>query len=529
MCGHCVQVCPVQAKVVRNDIERAKMLLQVKSRVFVSLAPSYVTEFPQYQPASVVCALKALGFYGISETALGAQEVSSAMAEEMSTNARDIYISSACPTVVELIKKYYPDYAHYVADMYSPVLAHAKLLRARYGEDIGIVFVGPCISKKVESDMNNQLLNVAMTFEELDMWWREMGIDPSLIQTSVEDRFLPHNAEEGAMYPVDGGMVAGIKANCSVNNTHFMTFSGIKNIRSVLDDLDEIPVEGPLFIELLACEGGCVNGPKASSPGKTAAKRYQVISKTTYSENAIPRKATVDLKTQWHIKPVQQVSYDDTRIRAALAQVGKYIPEDELNCGGCGYDSCREFAVALIEGRAEVNMCVGYMRQLAHKKAAALLRSIPSGLVIVDQDLRIVECNRRFADIGGRDCVLAYEAQSGMEGASLKKVLPFHAMFTEVLNQTVDIAKDVKMGNVILHVTVFTIEPHRQVGGIIRDITEPAVQKERIVEKTRQVIEKNLSTVQQIAYLLGENAAESEVILNSIVKSFRAESTDKEG
>ena len=526
MCGHCVKVCPVQAKAVRSDIERAKMLLGVKEKVLVSLAPSYVTEFAGCGNNQIISAIKKLGFFGVSETALGAQELSAAVAEKIAASEKKIFISSACPTVVELTKKYYPQYADLVMDMYSPVLVHTKLLRREYGDDIGIVFVGPCIAKKTESDLNNDLLNVTLTFAELRQWFQQAGIDPNALEPNENEIFIPSRAQEGAMYPVDGGMIAGIKANCAVNNLQFMSFSGIKNIQKVMNDLDQIKIDGPLFIELLACEGGCVNGPVAGSDGKTALKRFQIIGNTEYNDAQIPRKASVDVNFHWPIPPVAQIKYSEDEIRAALEKIGKYRIEDELNCGGCGYDACRAFAEAMLDGRAEANMCVGYMRQLAHKKAAALLRSMPSGVVIVDSNLQILECNRRFAEILGKDNVLAFQAKPGMEGAHLKKVMDFHQIFSDVLHNSVDIEKDVKLENAIIHVTVFTIEPGRLVGGIIRDITEPSVQKERIIEKARQVIEKNLSTVQKIAYLLGENAAESEVILNSIVKSFMTESAD---
>lgn len=526
-CGHCVKVCPVEAKVVRSDVERAKMLLEVKGKVVVSLAPSYITEFVDCSTEQIIAAIKKLGFFGVSETALGAQDLSAAVGEEIEKNKRRIYISSACPTVVELTKKYYPQYADCVMDMHSPVLVHCKLLRREYGDDIGVVFVGPCIAKKTESDLNNDLMNVTLTFAELRKWLGDAGIDPKTIDVDYEDAFIPKPAEEGAMYPIDGGMIAGIKANCAVNNIRFMSFSGIKNIQKVLSDLDKIEIDGPLFIELLACEGGCVNGPVSKTDSSTALKRYKIIENTEYNDVDIPRKPSVDVNARWEIPPVKQQSYDEEQIRDALEKIGKYNSDDELNCGGCGYDSCRQFAEAMLDGRAESNMCLGYMRQLAHKKAAALLRSMPSGVVIVDNNLEIAECNQKFAEILGRDNLLAYQAKPGMEGAKLEKVLNFHQIFRDVLRNVADIEKDVKLENVILQVSVFTIEPGRLVGGIIRDITEPSVQKERIIEKAKEVIEKNLSTVQKIAYLLGENAAESEVILNSIVKSFMAEPAEK--
>ncbi len=525
MCGHCVQVCPVDAKKIRNDLERARLLLKSGKKVYVSLAPSFITEFSNTEPGKLVAAIKKLGFEGVSETALGAQEVSANVGRIIKEGTKDIYISSACPTIVEYIKKYRPEFADKVTGMLSPVLAHCKILRNTYGSDIGIVFVGPCIAKKNEADMFPELMDISITFKDLRAWLEAEKIEIEKIDAL--EQFVPENADEGALYPVDGGMIAGIKANCGVNDAQFMAFSGMSNIRKVLDELDVSKLKCPLFLELLACDGGCVNGPAVTGKSGTAMKRYEVINYSKYPDKNIPRKPLVDINTKWKIEPVKHQEYTESEIRQALKSVGKSRPDDELNCSGCGYDSCREFAKAMLDGRAETSMCVSYMRQLAHKKADTLIKTMPSGVVIVDDKLEILECNKKFAELLGEEILNLYNEMPGLEKAILDKVLPFANLFKQVLSsgQKV-IEKNIQVGKIILRVTVFTIEPHRIVGGFLQDITVPAVQKQQIVEKAKEVIEKNLATVQKIAYLLGENASESEVILNSIVGSFIAESVE---
>ena len=529
LCGNCVRTCPMGAKRVRSDIERAKLLFRTKRQVFVSLAPSYLTEFASLQPGRLIAALKALGFEGISETALGAEQISAAVAAKM-PNENKPTISSACPVVVELVKRYWPQYSDNVCDMLSPVLAHCKLLRQHYGPGIGVVFIGPCIAKKTESDQNGHLLDVVLTFEELRQWFDEEGIDPFTMAFETGDYFIPHRAGDGKLYPIDGGMIAGIEANSTMTHAHFMAFSGIDAIQSALESLDELDEQGPLFLELLACEGGCVNGPRVCQKGATVLKRHQVITAFEKQPETVRPADDVDVAHIWPIEAVHQSHYEDDQLREALKRVGKFGPEDELNCGGCGYDSCRQFAQALLDGRAEHTMCVGYMRQLAQKQADALLRAMPSGVVIVDENLEIRESNRRFSEIMGDDALRAYQARPHLAGARLKKIVPFYELFEQVLqNGTANLEKDVKVENAILHVTVFTIEKHHLIGGIIQDITAPSVQKEQIVNKARNVIARNLETVQQIAYLLGENAAESEVILNSIVEMFNTCAGERPG
>jgi iron only hydrogenase large subunit-like protein len=528
LCGNCVLTCPMGAKRVRQDVERVKLLIRMKKKVLVSLAPSFLTEFADVEPANLIAAFKLLGFYGVSETALGAEQISAVLARTL-VHAAKPAISSACPSVVELIKRYYPQYSENVCDMYSPLLAHCKMLRQHYGQDIGIVFVGPCIAKKAEADNNPDLLDVVITFEELRQWLKEEQLDPVDMTAAAEDAFVPTRAREGALYPIDGGMIAGIKADGGITDAHFMAFSGIEAIQSALADLDALRSNGPLLLELLACEGGCVNGPQVCRRGATVLKRHKVIASFETLPATAPADDTVDVGHLWSIEPVHHTVYEDEQLREAMKRVGKFGPEDELNCGGCGYDSCRQFAQALLDGRAERTMCVGYMRQLAQKQADALLRAMPSGVVIVDENLHILESNRRFSEIMGADTVRAYEARPHLTGARLQKVVPFHDLFEKVLKSgTPNLEKDVKAGSTILHVTVFTIEKHRVIGGIVQDITAPAVRKGQIINKAKKVIESNLQTVQKIAYLLGENAAESEVILNSIVDLFQPDDAGDE-
>lgn len=528
-CGHCVEICPVGAKRVRNDLDRVRRLLLAKKQVIVSLAPSFLTEFSDMGIGQLITGLQGLGFYGVSETALGAQEVSAHAARLMSTAHAGIYISSACPTAVELIKKYYPASGHLITPLLSPVLAHCRLLRSQYGSEIGVVFIGPCIAKKNEAERHPELLNAAITFEELRQWWAEAGIHPDRLAADDGKAFIPGPALEGALYPVDGGMVAGIKANCTVNDGQFMVFSGISTMREALKDIDGMTNGAPLFIEVLACKGGCVSGPKARRVKSTLRKRQEILQYAPYPAGALPREPQTDITAAWDIAAVAKLCCSDVDIRAALKRVGKTSSRDELNCGSCGYDSCRAFAVALQGGRAEPSMCAGYMRKLAGKKADALIRTMPAGLVIVDNRLQVVECNWKFAELMGPEVLARYEVKGCLEGSELGKITSLHRLFQRVISRHPDaVESDIKIRDRVLHASVFSIEPEHLAGGIFQDITAPAVQKERIITKAKEVIAKNIATVQQIAYLLGENAADSEVILNSIVNSFAPESIDEE-
>jgi len=256
-----------------------------------------------------------------------------------------------------------------------------------------------------------------------------------------------------------------------------------------------------------ACAGSCINGPKAARTMSVARRRSAVVQ---YAKPAagLPREPSLDIAWSYAASPVARDEYSEMQLREALRTVGKHSDEDELNCGGCGYDSCRDFAHALIARNAERMMCATYTRKLAQKKANALLQKMPSAVVIVDEDLKIIECNTNFVHLFADDV----EQSKDLEGAALDAVIPFSYLFRRVLESDEDIVgHDIRYQRSILNTSIFTIEPHSVMCGIFQDITKPIFQKEQIIGRAREVIQKNLKTVQQIAFLLGENAADSEI------------------
>jgi iron only hydrogenase large subunit-like protein len=523
VCGQCVEVCPNQAKRVRDDLPLVRQLLSTRLQIFASLAPSYVTEFPEATPGQMIHALKRLGFAGVSETALGAQEVSAQAAALLAQEPNRVLASSACPTVVAWFQKHRPQYSRFLTNLLSPLLTHCKILRQTFGADIGIVFIGPCIAKKLEASRHPELLDAALTFEDLRRWFEQGKIRPAILEERVEDRFVPETSAEGAWYPVDGGMIAGMKTRCAVNDASCMAFSGIPALERALDGLQQCSGKEGLFLELLACEGGCVNGPRAARRNGTAERRRRVLQQGRSSNIALPRATDSRLELRCGYEAVTPTlpQYPEAQVREALRQVGKLSIDDELNCGGCGYDSCREFGAALLGQKAERSMCVTYMRKLALKKADALIQQMPSAVVIVNESLRIIEFNRAFARCFGRGSDQPGEVPLQLEGILLSEVTPFASLFHTVLKSGEDILdRDLRYQQTILHATIFSIEKHAIVGGILQDITEPAVRKAEVIRKAHEVIQRSLETTQKIACLLGENAAESEITLNSIIDSF---------
>ena len=531
LCGHCVIHCPAKAKHVRDDVPKTKQLFNLKSRVIVSLAPSFASEFPEFSVEEMIFSLKQLGFWAVSETAIGADLVSQNIAKELDAlqatgGKQKLFISSACPASVEYIKQYRPSFAPYITETSSPLHAHARYLKEIYGDDVGIVFIGPCIAKKREADVWN-IIDSALTFNDLRQWFKKEGLlkKQSTPLDKTKEDFIPFRAGQGSIYPIGGGMIDSLKTYKPLENIRSLSFTGIEQIRESLEGLHNESLKAPLFLELLACEGGCVNGPGTRKGSSLALKTLRVNEYAFTAADRLPEtvfETERDLSGSLPIEKKEKTKHSEEDIRHALRSVGKYTREDELNCASCGYDTCRLFAEAMLDNRAEKTMCVSYMRKLAQKKANGLIRAIPGGVVIANADLKIIECNTQFASLIGPDIELMFEAKPGLEGVDLQRIIPFGKYLGDVMTRSGPdrIEKEVVFGKKIFHISVFVIEKESVAGAVIEDVTSPQIQKHRIVKQAKKVIDKNLQVVQKIAFLLGENAAESESILNSIINSF---------
>lgn len=517
-CGRCVEVCPAGAKRIRDDLGRTRYLLNRKEKVYVSLAPSYAGAFPGIPAAALIRAIKALGFTGVSETALGAELVNHAVAELLRHSPKPLHISTACPVAVDYICKYAPEMADALTPTLSPMLAHGQYLHELYGADVGVVFIGPCIAKKCEADEFGQWIDTALTFDDLRRWLEQAGL-LAMLNNTADETFVPHRAKEGALYPMAGGMNETLRLSLNGSPVRLLSVAGLRNIRHALEGLKQPPPSDPVFLELLACDGGCLGGPcvskKTALTGELEIRSRTVLPKKPSGENFPSIGRTIRRP-----RPVAD-TVDPVRIKEALARVGKYGPDDELNCSGCGYETCRAFALAVVAGRAEPSMCLSNLRKKAQRKANALLRCMPSGVVIADRDLNVIECNENLAQIFGGDLLLGYRARPGLEGVSLDKVVPFPDIFRRVLDSGQEYHRDMlRIDARLINLTVFTIEPHETVGGILLDVTSSELRREHIANRAREVIDKNLVAVQEIAFRLGEHMADTEILLRSIAEDY---------
>ena len=527
-CGHCVTVCPSNAKRIRYDIDKVKGILAAKKRVIVSLAPSWISIF-DYTKQQIITILKTLGFTDVSETALGAQEVSIEVAKMVKQADKGLFISSACPVVVDYIRYYKPEYADYITPVASPALTHAKMLKEKYGDDIGIVFIGPCIAKKNESDRCPELIDAALTFDELNYWIKESYIDLAKIEVLPDENFVPEESNEGALYPILGGMNETLKYIGIDNDVQLIDICTLHSLDKALNGLHPDRLEEKIFVEALGCDGGCINGPGISMCKSTILKTSDVLNNFN-KRDSIPKTAKTVVNMDYSRIDQKKQEFRHEDIMKTMERIGKHNEEDELNCGGCGFQTCRELACAILAGEAEPSMCVSYMRKIALRKAAAMLRCMPSAMVMIDNDHKILESNDAFMKMFTGDMYEVFaERPEGINGADIDRIIPFADLLKTALKTGKDIHKEHYVsGNKLYDINVFIIEENEIVGAIITDVTQTELNREKIAEKAKQVISKNIAKVQEIAILLGEHMVETELLLSTIADDYTTEDNKEE-
>lgn len=526
-CGKCVSACPVNAIRIRSDIERVKLAIHSGRKAICSIAPSFVSEFPE-KDKELLAALYKLGFSGVSETAMGAKLLLDAFSMYMQKHDGKLpYISTACPSVIELAKKYYPDALERLLPLPSPLQSHSAYLRSLYGEDILIVFIGPCISKKLEADHSPGYPDFALTFKELREWMKSENIDLDDIDIENNKGFIPKKVD--------------LAVSLDFNISKFpVEVAGIEEVSKAFSS----GVPDDVFLNTFSCNGGCADGYGARHDISIAEKKKTA---TLYIQDRHKEK---DLFVGDHDfsayllqngygalkvnKPAREDSfsteYAPSDIKHALEELGKFTPDDETNCGGCGYPTCRDFARAYLEKMVDTDMCVTKMRRDIVLKVDMLLRTIPYGVVIVDDKLKIDDCNLLFLKLFGN----MEDNQEGQSLINMAKGLPLESFvpFSDKIREQFSLKETgqyrIHFKDKVLRVTFFFIDGKKLLAAMFEDITAMTVRREAVVKKAEDVIQKSLETVQQIASLLGENAADTEIILNSLIDVFTS-STSNDG
>ena len=535
-CGTCLRECPQGAKRARSDLEAAKRLLKSGDRVAASLAPSFAGVFGD-EPTRVVTALRKLGFAVVQETSLGAEMVAEVHKDMLKDRSGPV-LASACPAVVSLVEKHFPEAIPLLAPVVSPAVAHGRYLKANYG-GIPVVFIGPCIAKKDEiADPEVAgAVDVALTYEELRVWLQEEGIS---VDECEPGRFDGPSPRKARAFAVDGGLLHATCDGLGPLSGQAMSVSGmnacidvIRHFTSSIGSKDNTSLR---LVELLACPGGCISGPHTPATGDIYERRAKVVS---YTERAgieaadeavdygqlLPREA---LLRSFRDKRLVLRQPFEAELRAILEKSGKFAREDELNCGACGYRSCREKAVAVYNGMADPEMCIPYMRQKAESMANLVVSATPQGIVVTSLDGTIVDVNQAAERILGKrkkECVGA-------------KVADFMdpEFFLEAARTMGTASGELVIGDSIVAETVLYVPDHKLLVGFLSDVTEERREAgrrraaaEEAIERARQVIERQMSVAQKIAGLLGETTAETKISLTALMKVVREEKPSSYG
>ena len=509
LCGRCYLVCPQEVKVIRSDVETVKDLFKSNQKVYVSLAPSFISNFSKTSMDELEAALKKLGFYAVEETAIGATIVKKAYDEMLEEKDRDVIISSCCHSINLLIQKHYPEAKKYLANVLSPMLAHGKDIKTRDPE-AKVVFVGPCIAKKNEADLNPQIVDAVLTFKELERWFQEEGI--ALKEVDYDWR---KEESKARLFPITGGILRTME--CGNKDYQYLAVDGVENSRRVIEDVLAGKIH-KCFIEMSSCEGSCVNGP-VSDKGKSVIASYVDINKAAGEKDFVEgRIGYKDIGKNYYSIGVTEATPSEEEIEAKLIEMGKKEKSKILNCGSCGYDTCREKAIAIIQGKAALEMCLPYLMEKAESFSDQIVSNSPNGILVLDESLNIQSLNKtmcRIINIEKPSIVIHKDVSSILDPEDFMRALSGEMVFRRK-SYLSEYGKYVEK-------TVVYDEKFHVLLAIIKDITVDEVSRqkhEEIVKKsleiTDKVVEKNMRAVQEIASLLGETTAETKVALSSL-------------
>jgi PAS domain-containing protein len=495
--------------------------------VAVSLAPSWRGATGFNRPR-IIAALKALGVGIVSETALGAESVSMETTKILNQAEPGLYISSCCPVTVDYIRLYKPAFTKYLLPLASPALTHAKFLKDYYGEELKVIFIGPCVAKKSEADRHPDLLSAALTFGEFKRWMREKLFDIDVLPIDQEDTFLPHRSYEGALYALSGGMIEGLKKASLKDSVQTITITSIDLLGRALDRLSSAEFRHPIFIEALACEAGCVNGPAISTDRSTILAISDLLRHVIDRSAADTQAPYTKLSVNYLPGEIVKTAHPPDELQAVLAKLGKVVPDDQINCSGCGYAGCLELASAILDGAAEPEMCVSNMRRLATRKAAALVRAMPSAIVMVDRQMNILEVNESFIRMFTEPKASSLRPDDFV-GTPVSDWIEFGGLIRKVLMTGKDIHKEQRLyKSKLFNVYIFSVEKYQVAGAIVTDMTSLKAARVNLSRKVREVIDKNIATVQEIACLLGEHMVETESILTAVAGELETEDDEEQ-
>lgn len=515
LCGHCFVVCPQNAKEIVNETEKVRVLLQ-SYPVYVSLAPSFIANYEGVGINAMRTALKKLGFADVEETALGATVVKNEYDRLLREEKRDIVISSCCHSVNLLIQKYFPKELPYLADVLSPMQAHCADLKRRH-PGAKTVFIGPCVAKKDEAAHYDGIVDAVLTYEELTEWLNHEGV-------VLEKEMDSQQESRARFFPTTGGILKTM--NLDAPGYRYMAIDGIENCISALKDIENGNIHHA-FIEMSSCVGSCVGGPVMEKYHPSPVREYIAVAEYAGDKDfVVEQPDSNDLRKHFSLIERENKMPSEYEINAALRQMGKMSKRDELNCGSCGYNTCREKAIAICQGKAEASMCLPYLQKKAEGFSDRIVNNTPNGIIVLNDAFEVQQINEAAMDI------MHIRSASDVLGEQVVRIMD-PAVFYEVQKKKFNVHNRrfylAEYKRYVELTVVYDTDNHLFIG-IMRDITDEEKEREKkesiskqTIETADKVVDKQMRIVQEIASLLGETAAETKIALTKLKESIKDE------
>ena len=535
LCGRCLQICPQSAKTLVSDLRKVQKMIEDEERVVVSIAPSYMGLLKYHTIGQVRSALLQLGFEDVRETSEGAALVTVEYAKLLEEGKMENIITTCCPSVNELIEKYYPELVPQMAPVVSPMIAHGMMLKKELGDDVKVVFLGPCIAKKKEAQdpRHNSYIDAVLNFNDINRWLQDEEIEI----TECEDQpFVHMDPKVNRLYPVTNGVVNSVLATQEKKDNYRKFYvHGESNCIDLCKSLVRGEISG-CFIEMNMCAGGCIKGPTVNDQSISRFKvkldmEEQISREPVEDQVTAPKLAEVSLhKLFMNRKPKDPIPTQE-EIRRILTMTGKNHPEDELNCGACGYPTCREKAIAVFQKKAELNMCIPFMYDKSESFASLVMDTSPNIVLIVDENMKILEYSQAGEKYFGKsraealqmylyefidptDFQWVFDTRQNIHG---KKVnYPEYSLDT--LQNIVYIEKE----HVVLATFIDITKEEEQA-------RQDYMKKLDTIDLAQKVIHKQMMVAQEIAGLLGETTADTKTTLMTLCKSLLEDGSENGG
>ena len=516
LCGQCFVVCPQNAKEIAGEVEKTKVLIQSGNPVIVSLAPSFIANYDGVGINAMREALQTLGFYDVEETAIGATIVKNEYERILREEEKDVLISSCCHSINLLIQKYFPSELKYLADVVSPMQAHCMDIKKRI-PNAKTVFIGPCVAKKDEAEHYDGIVDAVLTFEELTEWLKSESVELKQEIDTIKN-------SRARFFPTTGGILKTMEQG--INGYTYMAIDGVENCMAALRDVENGKIH-KCFIEMSSCTGSCIGGPVMEKYHRSPIRDYVAVANYAGAEDFDVLQPNID-ETHKDFTYIEHrlLPPSELEITNVLRRMGKANETDRLNCGSCGYNTCREKAIAICQGKAEYSMCLPFLKDKAESFSDTIVKNTPNGLIVLNEDLEVQQINdaaRTIMNIRNASDILGDQVIRILDPTAFIHVLH---RGDEIRNQRIFLAEY----NRYVEQTIVHDKDSHLLIGIIRDVTDEQKAKERkenldrkTVEVADKVVEKQMRIVQEIASLLGETAAETKIALSKLKESISDE------